>query len=205
MKERTINIVFPKPVYSAKLDREFTNEENDFFGSIKNQVVNNAGNLSSLETYVLENPALLNLKSELMLCINDFIESVLCYDTTLVTPYITQSWLNYTSSGQYHHKHTHANSVVSGVLYIDADLENDKIFFFNDEYRQIKPKTSEWNMYNSESWYFPIEKGNIVLFESNLSHEVRTKVGQNTRTSLAFNVFLKGTIGIHRELTELKL
>jgi hypothetical protein len=34
---------------------------------------------------------------------------------------------------------------------------------------------------------------------------VETKEGDNTRVSLAFNVFIKGTIGNNKELTELKL
>jgi hypothetical protein len=34
---------------------------------------------------------------------------------------------------------------------------------------------------------------------------VETKEGDNTRVSLAFNVFIKGTIGNNKQLTELKL
>jgi hypothetical protein len=40
-----------------------------------------------------------------------------------VTPYITQSWLNYTETNQYHHKHEHPNSLVSGVFYVN-DMKN---------------------------------------------------------------------------------
>ncbi len=48
-----------------------------------------------------------------------------------ITPYITQSWLNYTETNQYHHKHQHPNSLVSGVFYINCDDKFDKIKFFN--------------------------------------------------------------------------
>ncbi len=34
---------------------------------------------------------------------------------------------------------------------------------------------------------------------------VETKQGDNTRISLAFNVFIKGTVGNNKELTELIL
>jgi hypothetical protein len=34
---------------------------------------------------------------------------------------------------------------------------------------------------------------------------VETKEGDNTRISLAFNVFIKGNIGNNKNLTELKL
>jgi hypothetical protein len=43
--------------------------------------------------------------------------------------YITQSWLNYTEENQYHHRHEHPNSVVSGVLYFDSD-KKDMIKYF---------------------------------------------------------------------------
>ena len=50
-----------------------------------------------------------------------------------------------------------------------------------------------------------VKTGDIVLFPSSLTHMVETKEGDNTRVSLAFNVFIKGTIGNNKQLTELKL
>ena len=43
--------------------------------------------------------------------------------------YITISWINYTETNQYHHAHSHPNSVISGVYYIETD-ESDTITFF---------------------------------------------------------------------------
>jgi ectoine hydroxylase-related dioxygenase (phytanoyl-CoA dioxygenase family) len=63
----------------------------------------------------------------------------------------------------------------------------------------------EWNSFNSSSWWFPVKTGDIVIFPSSLIHSVETKQGNNTRISLAFNVFIKGTIGINNSLTELHL
>ena len=34
---------------------------------------------------------------------------------------IAQSWANYTKENQWHHKHAHPNSLVSGVFYVKAD------------------------------------------------------------------------------------
>ena len=47
--------------------------------------------------------------------------------------------------------------------------------------------------------------GDIFLFPSSLSHAVETKQGENTRISLSFNVFIKGTVGSNHDLTELIL
>ena len=43
------------------------------------------------------------------------------------------------------------------------------------------------------------------MFPSSTTHMVMTKNGENTRTSLAFNTFLKGTWGNNDALTEMKL
>ena len=103
----------------------------------------------------------------------------------------------------YLHKHTHSNSFLSGVYYIDASEENDKITFFKDGYKQIKLTSAEWNWWNSESWWVTVKTGQIVVFPSHLTHMVEQKAGNNVRCSLAFNTFLKGTIGENESLTEL--
>jgi hypothetical protein len=54
---------------------------------------------------------------------------------------LTQSWLNYTKPGQFHHKHAHPNSFISGVLYMKAARQRDKIYFYKDGYKQISLPT----------------------------------------------------------------
>jgi uncharacterized protein (TIGR02466 family) len=204
MKEIVTHGIFPVPIYFSELERDFTKKELKFFDKNKTDVRPNSGNVTSVDNYILDNPELADLKVEAMIAVQNFVDNVLSYQP-IVTPYITQSWLNFTETNQYHHKHAHPNSVISGVIYINADEENDKIYFYDDTHKQIKPQIKEWNLYNSESWYFTVKTGQLVLFPSNLTHMVQTKAGDNTRISLAFNVFLKGNIGVNEDLTELKL
>jgi hypothetical protein len=204
MKEVATHGIFPVPVYFSELERDFTKKELKFFDKNKLTTYPNSGNITSEDTYILDNSELADLKAECMVAVQRYVDNIMSFKST-VQPYITQSWLNFTETGQYHHKHAHPNSVISGVIYVNADEENDKIYFYNDGYKQIKPQINEWNLYNSESWYFTVKTGQVVLFPSNLTHMVQTKAGDNTRISLAFNAFLKGTIGVDRELTELKL
>ena len=120
--------------------------------------------------------------------------------------YITQSWLNYTEADQYHHIRAHPNSVVSGVFYFDSDIKNDKILFTHPiSYKQISPEIDKFNLWNSHTWFFPVETGDLYLFPSSTTHQVETKKGKNTRISLAFNTFYKGTIGSNYDSTELIL
>jgi len=204
MIESTINGIFPIPVYISKLDRELTKKELSFVDKSKLDFYKNDGNINSNDNYILNQKVFGSLKEDLYLRVEDYFKKVLSY-TDAVTPYITQSWLNYTETNQYHHKHAHPNSIVSGVFYINCHEELDKIKFFKEDYKTIKPEIKDWNLYNSETWWFTVKTGDIILFPSSLTHMVETKEGDNTRISLAFNVFIKGTIGNNKNLTELIL
>lgn len=202
--EAIINGIFPTPIYISKLNRELTNKELSFIDKTKLDVYNNQGNTTSNNNNILNNITFKNLKEELYLRIKDYFEKVIS-PASNITPFITQSWLNFTETNQYHHKHSHPNSLVSGVFYINCNKEHDKIKFFNDKYQTIKPEIKNWNLYNSESWWFSVNTGDIILFPSSLTHMVENKQGDNTRISLAFNVFIKGTVGNNKQLTELIL
>jgi len=204
MIESNINGIFPTPIYISKLDRELTPLELKFVDKNKKDFYKNDGNITSNNNYILNEKPFANIKKELDLKIQDYFDKVIS-PANNITPYITQSWLNYTETNQYHHKHAHPNSLVSGVFYINCHEEHDKIKFFNDNYKTIKLEVKDWNIWNSESWWFTVKTGDVILFPSSLTHMVETKQGDNTRISLAFNVFIKGTIGNNKNLTELML
>ena len=202
--EATINGIFPTPIYISKINRELTTKELSFINKTKLDTYNNEGNITSNHNYILNNKPFKDLKEQLDLKVQDYFDKVISPSNNII-PYITQSWLNYTETNQYHHKHAHPNSLVSGVFYINCHKEHDKIKFFNDRYQTIKPEIKDWNIWNSETWWFPVKTGDIIIFPSSLTHMVETKQGDNTRISLAFNVFIKGTIGSNKNLTELVL
>jgi uncharacterized protein (TIGR02466 family) len=202
--EATINGIFPTPIYISKIDRELTKNELSFIDKTKLDTYNNEGNTTSNDNYILNQKAFKDLKQELDLRVQDYFDKVISPSNN-ITPYITQSWLNYTETNQYHHKHAHPNSLVSGVFYINCHEEHDKIKFFNDNYKTIKPEVKDYNIWNSETWWFSVKTGDVIIFPSSLTHMVETKQGDNTRISLAFNVFIKGTVGNNKQLTELIL
>jgi uncharacterized protein (TIGR02466 family) len=86
------------------------------------------GNTTSIDNTILKSKELTQLR--------DFIETKVSeYFTTVYSPKhkvnlkITQSWTNYTDKGQYHHKHEHPNSFVSGVFYVQADRQKTGFTF----------------------------------------------------------------------------
>ena len=201
-----IHQLFPEPIYFSQLNRELTKEELNTINKYKKKTYKNIGNITSSDTYVLENKKLKNLKKDLTTMVLDYFNKVICTDDSIV-PYITQSWINYTETDQFHHRHSHSNSYISGVFYIDADKQVDSIKFYktgSDE-KMIKPHVNQYNIFNSTNWQFPVQTGDTILFPSTLIHGVEKKKGINTRISLSFNAFFKGVIGHKRELTELIL
>tara|TARA_Y100000361_G_C11134514_1_gene331036 strand:+ start:818 stop:1435 length:618 start_codon:yes stop_codon:yes gene_type:complete len=205
MIEPIIHNLFPTPVYITKIKRPFTKQELQFVNNQKNHCTKNAGNINTKDNYILNRKEFKNIKKFLDKTCKDYLERVICPKNNIEL-YITQSWLNYTETNQYHHKHAHPNSVISGVLYFDSDKENDKIMFSDPiTYKQIKPDIDKYNVWNSDTWWFAVETGMLIMFPSSTTHQVETKKGNNTRISLAFNTFYKGSVGSNFDLTELIL
>lgn len=207
MKEPIIHGLFPTPVMFGEMGRAYTKEELQFVKDSYKKVVKNDGNVNTADNYILNQPVLADIRKIIEEYIKEYYTNVMCADMNKVSPYITQSWINYTRAGEHHHRHAHPNSLVSGVLYFDSDKEKDKIMFYShhQNYKRIKPEIVSWNAFNSETWWFPVGTGEIIMFPSELHHMVQQKEGKNLRTSLAFNTFLKGDIGNNLQLTELKL
>ena len=200
-----VHSLFPEPVYVSTLDRALTKGELKTINKYKKETYKNEGNTTSNDSYVLENKALKNLKEDIHVCILDYFDKVICTSNSII-PYITQSWINYTKENQFHHKHNHQNSLVSGIFYISADKKVDSVTFNKlslDE--RIELNVTKYNMFNSTSFKFPVETGNIFLFRSPLVHSVEKKKGNNERLSLSFNIFIKGTVGNKKNLNELIL
>jgi uncharacterized protein (TIGR02466 family) len=163
----------------------------------------NMGNRTSTNNFVLRDKLMTSLRGWMEDCVAEYFKATTNpkHDVTLR---LTQSWVNYSEPGQYHHKHAHPNSFVSGVFYIQTN-PNDKIFFYRDGYSQIKFPPAEWNSWNSESWWFEAITGRLILFPSSLTHMVPTVEGEDVRVSLSFNTFPAGTVGEEMDLTGLKL
>tara|TARA_R110001583_G_scaffold14987_2_gene62106 strand:+ start:282 stop:881 length:600 start_codon:yes stop_codon:yes gene_type:complete len=196
-----IHALFATPVYVTELSRKLTSKETDFK---KIKQIKNYGNHKSNDSYILNTKQFSSIKKELDIAIKDYFNKIIS-PKNKITPYITQSWLNYTDTNEHHHKHNHPNSLVSGILYLNANEKFDKVEFYKDDYNMIKPEIKNFNFFNSESWWLPVKTGQIMLFPSSLSHSVSIKKGTNTRVSLAFNVFIKGGVGSLNNLTRLVL
>ena len=197
-----INNLFPTAVGFYELDKPVTEKELQFIKDLETRT--NEGNTTSVDNYLLKSKEMKRIAAFIDKSVQDYFQEVYA-PKHKVKPYVTQSWANYTNKGQFHHKHAHPNSFISGVFYVAADPAKDRIYFYKDGYQQIKVTTENWNHWNSESWWFEVGTGKVVLFPSNLTHMVETVQTEDTRISIAFNTFLEGVIGDSQKLTELLL
>jgi uncharacterized protein (TIGR02466 family) len=201
---------FPIPIGSKKLDNIVGEKEINYINKLKetSSQKNYAGNSISKNKHVLEEKELQNLKEILEKCINDYFREVF-KNSENVKLYITNSWINWTKNGETHHLHYHPNSVASGVLYIDVCGE-DTITFTNPSknfFGNIGGLSESPSTWNAEIIGIPVIKNQMIAFPSQLQHQVleRPNTCAGTRTSLAFNTFIKGKLGGTENIDELIL
>jgi len=197
-----VHPLFPTAVAVYSLGRKFSKGELSF---VKKQKLRpNTLNQTSIDSYVFEKKPLTALKAFCSDCVQHYLSHVEGASSD-VSLRITQSWLNYTKKGEGHHLHYHPNSYISGVLYIEGDLEKDKIFFSSPVISvNIELPIAHHNPFNSKEWWLPAVTGNLMLFPSMLQHCVK-ETETESRISLSFNTFPVGDVGRKGSLTELVL
>lgn len=192
--------MFPTAVGQFRLDRDMSESELKFIG--EQEVRPNAGNKTSINNYILKEKPLEKLAEFCVESANKYFQEVY-KPKEGIELYITQSWCNYAEKGNFHHKHAHPNSFISGVFYVSGLIEKDRIYFYNESYKQLKIHPTEWNVWNSESWWLEVGSGVLYLFPSSLHHDVPMIEHDSERVSLSFNTFFKGAFGDNGNLTEL--
>lgn len=190
--------LFPHVVGMTNIEREFTEEEYNSVSENALHVVHSLGNNQSKNSFVLERQELKSIKNFCLQSIEFYWKDILKASEN-VKPIITQSWLNYTNKGESHHKHSHPNSLLSGVFYFSA--ENDVIRFHSPTRSQLEVKPTEYTMLNSLSYGINVKNGDCAIFPSYLEHDVPESNGDHTRISIAFNVFPEGILGDLENLT----
>jgi uncharacterized protein (TIGR02466 family) len=196
--------IFPTAVGVFNYDKDLNNIKNFINENVKNDLLDNGGNKTSSNTNILDLKEFKDIRVFIENSIKEYFENVIDSDGD-VQPYITLSWLNFTEKGGFHHKHWHANSVVSGVFYINAVKEHDKIHFYNTKTSTIDLPPKNFNIFNSPTWWISVKENQLILFPSSLEHGVDTLLLDHLRISLAFNVFVKGEFGSKRHLKWVKI
>ena len=104
---------------------------------------------------------------------------------------ISNLWININGYKDFNRRHTHGNSLISGVFYVKVSNESSKIRFYHPSYQLIDRDWNvklKYNQYTSSFWDIPPKKGRLLLFPSWLEHEVCPNLSQEKRISISFNL-----------------
>lgn len=116
--------------------------------------------------------------------------------------FIKTSWIVKSRPGDKARTHTHPNSLFSGVYYIQTDPACGDIIF---EYEKSMSPAICTNMdlerrfgsiFNSQCYSHTPKNNQILLFPSNLRHRVAKNKSTIDRISIAFDIYVDGTIGV---------
>ena len=197
--------LFPAPLMICGTRYRFSLAERKYFDEL--EMIENTGNRMSRNDHVLDSEELKELRA--------FIdEQILNYKENLVNIktdneiYITQSWINRSQASEYHHKHKHPNSVISGVMFLDDNSDGTLPPIRFHRAQEIFPMEFEYdalNEFNATCQTFDPEEGMLILFPSLIEHDVDKNESECTRTSLSFNTYVRGVVGGRRTLSEITI
>ena len=161
------------PIFSIGIYKNIirapTNKELDCINSYKLSF-QNSGNTMSEDRYVLNNPDLKDLANVFLENIKQYADDIMGIDNEM---YITTSWINSTNSNQQHNISFNRMSPP---------------FLFN-----MFP--NKFNAFNSTQWTIPVRNNMLVIFPSSCYHYVNLNTNLKPRVSIAFDTFIKGSIG----------
>ena len=193
MKPEMINL-FAVPVAKSPIGRNYTDSELKYIESQLERPSKAIDNYASPNKNVLADDELKDLQTIIQQHLDNYFKAI--YNTSNnVALQITQSWLTLSRKGESHHSHTHPNSVVSGVLYVNVAGNDGINFYRNEENLWFELEPSETNYYNSYKIHVATKVGDLVLFPSSVKHGVNKVTEDIKRVSLSFNTFFSGEMG----------
>jgi uncharacterized protein (TIGR02466 family) len=98
-------------------------------------------------------------------------------------------WLNINPPGAYNHLHNHVGSVLSGVYYVDAGVNQGNIQFERNDGAEyhIPEKVEKDTYYTSTRATYACKTGALYIFPGWLKHSVQGNKSRSDRISISFN------------------
>ena len=193
--------IFTTPITITKYEGSLT-KELKYINTLEWFAQKNNDNIKSKDSYLLKHKEFKNIKDFINKCINKFTKNIYQSDQKLV---VTQCWLNKNPKGSSHHEHCHPNSIVSGVFYFKQNPKLPPIQFSKTLQYSMTLHTKKYNNLNSHTFYLPCTDGELVMFPSDLNHNVPTNTSDEERISMSFNTFSINVLGLENDLTELNI
>jgi uncharacterized protein (TIGR02466 family) len=161
------------------------------------------------DKFLLDKPELAELKNNIMMVCKNYIYNILEVNPSADFQ-MTNSWAVKHLKGDESGSHDHANSMLSGVLYIQTDDQSGDILFYKNKahYNLFTPTVDitfkNQNMFNTAGWAIRPKNNMLILFPSTLDHSVFPSESDQQRYAVAFNLFAFGKFG-YDQVTQLHI
>jgi Putative 2OG-Fe(II) oxygenase len=151
---------------------------------------------------VLDDPVLAELKSRALQHLECYVSDVYQLEQHRFNFYINTSWVSDMEHETDVGSHKHGHSIFTGVIVLDSTVGNN--LYLENHFTPILPsffkfRYKELNQYNTPEWYFDLKPNQIYLFPSDLKHSAKCHLPSGKLSVLAFDTFIKGTIGKHSD------
>jgi uncharacterized protein (TIGR02466 family) len=206
MQQPELIQLFATPLLISKYPKDLT-KELEFVKNLeyKRENKDETGQLlnhQSSNTFLFDAPELQEVVEFVNAMLQFYVKNIMeCKDELIVT----QSWSNKTKQGERHHEHSHPNSIISGVFYLQNNKNLPPIQFRRQITHSFSLNVEKHNNFNSATYLLPAENGELLLFPSTLTHSVLDNKSDEDRISIAFNTFTKGSLGSIDSLTYLPI
>ncbi len=132
-------------------------------------------------------------------CLNDVRFKVGWNEKYISNLSVSQSWLNFSRTGEWHHKHYHMFSILSGILYLSSPAYTQ---FFTKSIYALPPLISkDDDQCKNVKHHYSGSIGELIIFPSNLVHWVGPNMERKPRVTLSLNSWFEGEIGCQDSLT----
>lgn len=199
-----VQALFAVPYARVNLSHIITPDHVAYIKNLK--MVQNQQNLISEDLYIFRHPQLSAISQAIHEMLSLYARDVMGISQDLV---VTQSWSLTNMPGVGMHSHSHSNSIISGSFYF-APMPNPPGRMFFDRYAdyqriELRPEEGRRNLFNTSLNAVEPRDGDLVLFPSEINHMVEANASNEPRHAIAFNSFIKGTIGDYRDVSQLTL
>jgi len=121
---------------------------------------------------------------------------------------ITSCWCNKSKKLMAHHKHTHPNSIISGIFYL-TDHDCAPTIFYQENYLTSilkKQFAIDNSIFSNEtaSKIYP-KKSTLILFPSTVPHSASAITNNVERYTISFNTYISGVINKGSEKCRLEI
>ena len=198
--EFVLHNLWPIPVYENRV-RPFNQKWLDYAinTATYERMHSNNGDIT-VNRYILDLPEFEDLKKHVQDHCDILMKKYLGTKSN-VEFYLQNSWINRHHKDDFAQMHKHQNSLLSGCLYLGVNEKTGSIRFYKgSNWTNLLPISvnldyENFNHINSLHYTIIPKQGSILIFPSHLDHSIEQNRSDEARYSLAFNFYVRGTLG----------